>query len=146
MDINTVLIVLNSLLVIVTAAYVVLTYRIMESSRHTTEIMKEQAESFYRPYISVTHTLGRTTLISLHIKNTGKTNAQRLQLKIDRDFFQLGRRNDELNIARLPLFANEVESFPPDAEVVLSLGSTVAFKDKTPDDPDLPPVYVPMLS
>lgn len=141
MDSTTVLIGLNILLVIITAIYAGLTHRIARTNEKAVAVMKEQAEAFYRPYITVTHELTHESLIHLLIKNTGKTNAENLRLSIDKKFYQIGKHNEQFNIANLPAFTNVIESFPPETEIMLSLVPGVALEKATPDDPETPTVF-----
>lgn len=104
----------------VASVYAFLTYKIVKTS-------KEQSESVYRPYITITHHLSSKTLINLYIKNTGKTNANKLQLKIDKDYFQVNPNLQEHNIANNYAFTNIIETFPPDSQLKFALMSSVAL-------------------
>jgi len=141
MDSNAILIALNVVLVGVTIVYVVLTNRISRANERAVAVMKEQAEAFYRPYVTVTHEITHQSLIHLIIKNTGKTNAENLKLSIDKDFYQAGPLNKKFNIPNLPAFKNVIESFPPEAEILLSLVPGVALSTATPDHPETPTVF-----
>lgn len=141
MDQNILLITLNFLLVIITAVYVILTYRISKSNERSVLVMKEQAEAFYRPYVTITHELTHENLFHLLIKNTGKTNAENLKLNIDKNYYQIGKHNEKFNIANLPAFKNVIESFPPETEIMLSLVPGFVLENKTPDDTETPTVF-----
>ena len=112
--------IISFLTLIVTGIYAYLTYRIVQAS-------KEQSESVFRPYITITHRLSTQTLIKLYIRNTGKTNACNLRLQIDRDFRQLDSKREEDNIANNFAFNNVIETFPPGSELKFSLMSTIAL-------------------
>lgn len=141
MDSTTVLIVLNFLLVCITAIYAGLTHRISKANEKAVAVMKEQSEAFYRPYLTVTHELNHESFIYLLIKNTGKTNAENLKLSIDKNFYQLDKHSEEYNIINLPAFTNQIESFPPGAEITLFLLHGALLEKATPNDPETPTVF-----
>jgi len=126
--------IIGALNVVIAAIYSFLTFRIVKTS-------KQQAEAIYRPYVTITHRLSSETLISLFIKNTGKTNAQNLKLQIDKDFFQINRSIQEFNIAKHFAFTNVVESFPPESELKFSLISSAALNSESWQNDGQPPVF-----
>lgn len=115
-----------------TAVYAVLTYFILKVSRN-------QLETIFRPYITITHRLTKKTTIKLYIKNTGKTNAENLHLRIDRNFYQLaGKRYD---LAEHYAFKNIIESFPPEAQLTFALMSSVQLHKNSFDKDTQSPVF-----
>jgi hypothetical protein len=115
-----------------TAIYAILTYYILKAS-------KEQLNAIFRPYISITHKLTHKTTIKLYIKNTGKSNAKNLRLIIDKDFYQLkGKQN---NIAEHFAFNNVIETFPPDAQLTFALMSSVQLYSDSIDEKTQSEVY-----
>jgi hypothetical protein len=115
--------VIGILNVAVAALYAYLTYRIVKASR-------EQAEVVFRPYITITLNRSSDTVITLCVKNTGKTNAQNLRLRIDRDVYHLDSRTEEYNIAKLYAFTNVIGSFPPELELTFPLISSIALQSE----------------
>lgn len=135
------LIVVNATLVIVTILYVIFTYSISESHERSVQVMKEQSETYYRPYVTISHNLTPPSMIELIIANKGKTAAKDLKLSIDKDFYQLGTSNDNYKISNLPAFKNKIETFPPDSKITLELMSGSELEKKTIDDPATPLVF-----
>jgi hypothetical protein len=129
----------NIVLVLITAMYVVLTYLILRSNKKAVAVMKEQSESFYRPHITITHSLAQTTLIRLSIINTGKTSAQELHLDADKGFEQL--QQPDMNLRDNQAFAGTVKSFPPGCELSFALISNLAVKKGMENDPKTPTVF-----
>jgi hypothetical protein len=85
-------------------------------------LMAEQVASLDRPYVEVsTFLIRRNILIYLRIKNTGRTPASDLSLKIDKNFYRFGRIGDENNLARLNTFNQPVQTFAPGAELIFPL-------------------------
>ena len=67
---------LTGLLVAITAFYAWVTYRMLQANERVVESMREQSESIYRPYISVTPILEPDNpVFYLRIANLGKTSA-----------------------------------------------------------------------
>jgi hypothetical protein len=109
--------------VAVAALYAYLTYRIVKTSR-------QQAEVVFRPYIVITLKRSSNTTITLCVKNTGKTNAQNLRLRIDRDVYHLDNRKEEYNLAKLYAFTNVIASWPPELELTFPLISSIALQNE----------------
>jgi hypothetical protein len=141
MDTNTALIILNGILVVVTAIYVFLTLRILRSNVQAVKVMRQQTEALYRPYITITHAVAPDSFVTLSIKNSGKTNAHNLTCKIDRNFYPGGRKNEEFNLAQLHVFTNTINTFAPESEIRLMLGPVVVFHDCLEDHPLTPTVF-----
>lgn len=128
----------NIALVIITLIYVIFTFRIAKSNEKSVELMKEQTESYYRPYISVTHRMNSKAIVELIIENIGITSAKELRLDIDKHFYQLNKNNENLNLKNLPPFNNTIENFPPKGKIVYALlhGSVLhEAQDKYPETP-----------
>lgn len=113
---------LTGLLVAITAFYAWVTYRMLQANERVVESMREQSESIYRPYISVTPILEPDNpVFYLRIANLGKTSATDVQLNIDRSFFKFGERTDKSDLASFSIFNNKIDSLPPETEIVFSL-------------------------
>jgi len=104
-----------------------------KSSESSVEAMRNQSESFMRPYITISPFIrANTPILYLRVKNTGKTNAQNLRLSIDRDFLQFG---DRANLKELSAFTTPIDSLPPDAELIFGLAQGwVLFGEKSKPD------------
>ena len=114
---------LTGILVVVTAIYAFFTLRILNANNNAVKAMNRQSEAFTRPYLTVAPFIPpRTHMIFLRISNTGRTSAEKLQLHMDRDFYQYGDGNDsDRNLARMNAFSQPIETFPPGAELIFGL-------------------------
>lgn len=111
---------LTCVLVITTIVYAYLTYKIAKSNTETVDILKEQNETMMRPYIVIEPFVrSNTSLIYLRIKNTGRTSAKQLKLRINKDFYQFD--NESRNLRDFPAFSSEIDSFAPNQELLFGL-------------------------
>jgi hypothetical protein len=122
-------IILNGFLIIITGAYVIITYRMLKVNQKTVAAMQTQTETISRPIITMTHNLSPEFMINLFIRNTGRMNADKLKLTIDQNFFQISPHFKEYNIADNQLFKEGVKSFPPGSEVMFALLPTAFLGD-----------------
>ena len=110
-------------LVLITGFYAWVTFRIQRANERAVEAMRQQTEAQLRPYVVVAATVRTgTTLVCLEVRNTGRSPALGLRLRMDRDFFPHAERNDNENIAKLPAFTEPIESLAPDARLIYVLG------------------------
>jgi hypothetical protein len=138
---------LTGTLVLVTAVYAYLTWAIAKANRQSVKSneravdeMRRQTEATYRPYVVVTPRLIANSLFHLEIRNTGKTSAENLKLDIDRDFYVGDRVNEDANLAEMPAFKREIDTFPPEAELAFTLGTgLLAERDGSPYDEEKTP-------
>jgi hypothetical protein len=141
MDANWIVAIATAALVLVTAYYAKLTKKISEANariilatENSVRMIREQTEAIFRPYIEISHSLDSHTLITLFIKNTGKTDAKNLQLKVNKEFYIIGRNKiSEINAFQFP-----IKSFPPGARLKLPLMSSAAVSRKVKNDPKMP--------
>lgn len=113
---------LTAILVIVTAIYAYLTYRMAKMSEASVEEMRLQFESSMRPYIVITPFVRpHTPFIYLRIVNAGKSTASNLKLSIDKNFFQFAENQDDRNLKNLSAFSVPMDSFPPTTELIFAL-------------------------
>ncbi|NMM36206.1 MAG: hypothetical protein HHJ09_01660 [Glaciimonas sp.] len=111
-------------LVVITAFYAWATLKILRANESMVSTMQDQQNAAMRPYIVVSATLRTgTQLFYLSIKNVGKTAALDLKLSIYKNFFQLGEKRDERNIANSAAFSRVIGSLPPDGQLLLILGN-----------------------
>ena len=127
--------IMTALLVVVTAVYVVLTHRIARANNQMVTAVQEQIIALDRPYIEVsTFLVPRSIIVYLRIKNTGRTSAGNLRLKIDKDFYKFGRREENNNLARFNAFNQLIQTFPPGNELIFPLAqSFVIFGENASD-------------
>jgi hypothetical protein len=115
---------INIVLATITAIYAIFTFKILKANKAVVAEMRNQQEATVRPYISVsTYLQPGSPLFYLRVKNVGKTTATSLNLSLDRDFYQLGDKREERNLAIHPAFTNTIHSMPPDSELVFILAS-----------------------
>jgi hypothetical protein len=123
--------VLTAILVVVTAFYAWVTYRILRANERVVEAMHEQSEAASRPYITVTPFLEPDNpIFFLRIANLGKTSATDLRLTMDRSFFKFGERSERNDLASFAAFNQPIDSLPPGAEIIFGLAQGfVVFAD-----------------
>lgn len=82
-------------LVVITGLYAWATFRILRANEAVVAAMKEQTETQLRPYliVSAAPRIG-TTLMCLHIENAGRSVAENIRLKMDRDFYPHAERRE----------------------------------------------------
>jgi len=117
--------ILTAVLVIVTGIYAFLTHRIANANQQVVQVMREQSDALTRPYVTVAAvTEPGSPNLYLRISNSGKTAAEKLRLKLDRDFFMWADKTQDL--AMQHIFRHEIASFAPGA--VLTFGLIQGFK------------------
>jgi len=115
---------LTAVLIMVTAFYSWVTFKIMKANESVLLEMKEQHEDTFRPYISISPAIySDSMLIYLEIKNSGKTSAENLKLEIDKNFYQFGEKQDDKNLKNLTAFTDSIDSFAPNAKMVFYLAT-----------------------
>lgn len=129
--------VLTAILVLVTAIYAYLTYRMAKANEASVQAMREQSEAMLRPYIEVTpYVRPHTTVLYLRVKNTGRTAAQNVRLTMDRDFFQFGKSGSaDHNLRTKAAFAQPIDSLGPGHKLVFGLaqGFVIFGKEGGPE-------------
>ncbi|HUW36779.1 MAG TPA: hypothetical protein VMV91_05555 [Rhodocyclaceae bacterium] len=115
---------LTAILAFITAVYAYLTHRMAKASEASVEAMRDQSEAMSRPYVTVAPFIRpHTTLLYLRVKNAGRMGAQNLRLSLNRDFFQFGEKNRaENNLRTKSAFSTPIDSLPPGADLIFSLG------------------------
>lgn len=121
----------TTVLAVITAIYVLITYLILRANQRTVAIMAEQVDAMSRPFVTVTAFLPPELIIfSLKIANTGKTAARNLKLTLDRDYYKYGKNTVGGNLAGYAAFNSVIESFAPGAELLFDLAEGfVVFGD-----------------
>lgn len=109
--------------VLLTAVFAGLTLFILRANRAAVSAMREQMADQNRPFASVTVQVRMgTPVIQLLIKNVGRSPAQNLRLRLDRDFFQFGEKGEGRNLAKQSAFSLPIDCLPPMAELLFDLG------------------------
>ena len=111
-------------LVVITAFYAWATLKILRANQTMVSAMRDQQNAAMRPYILVSTSVRMgTQLFYLSIKNVGKTAALGLKLSLDKNFYQLGDKREERNIANSAAFSRGIDSLPPDGQLLFLLGT-----------------------
>lgn len=115
---------LTAALVVITTVYACLTHRISKANQQVVQVMREQSDALTRPYVTVAAvTEPGSPNLYLRISNTGKTAAEKLRLKLDRNFYMWADKTQDL--AMQHIFRHEAASFAPGA--VLTFGLIESF-------------------
>ncbi len=113
---------LTALLVFITGIYACFTYRILKANQNVVKIMQSQYEAIYRPYVTISPVLfPAINIFYLRIKNSGLTAAEDLCLKIDKDFFRFGEKQENKNLRNYAAFNNPIAALPPESELLFYL-------------------------
>lgn len=109
--------------VLLTAMFAGLTFFILRANRAAVGAMREQMADQNRPFVAVTVQVRMgTPVIQLLIKNVGRSPAQNLRLRLDRDFFQFGEKGENRNLAKQSAFSQSIDCLPPMSELLFDLG------------------------
>lgn len=120
--INLSIAIVSGLSTLVSLAVCIATFLILRATRETLAATKEQMFAARRPYLDIAATPGEEQpIISLFIRNTGASAAQRVRLSMDRDFFFNGEEGEQ-NIREFPVFTQQTDSIAPHGEIKLLLG------------------------
>lgn len=132
--------ILTALLVLITGLYAYLTLRIAKASEASVAAIEAQSRASLRAYVTVQAFIQPTTLfLCLRIRNTGRTAATHLRLALDRDFYQYGERKlQERNLRTRDAFSIPIASFPPDAELLFTLGQGWVIFGESADESATP--------
>ena len=104
-------------------AVVIASFKLLQATRESVEMMREQVRSTTRPYVQVGLSVrAGTTLINLCIRNAGATPAIGLRLSMDRDFYFDAEHQEGRNIRTYSAFSEVIASMPPKAELTFILG------------------------
>lgn len=114
--------------VMLTAVFAGLTFFILRANRAAVRAMREQMTEQARPYIhvAVQVRLG-TPILQLAIRNVGRSPAQGLRLRLDRDFYQFGDRQSAKNLASQTAFTQPIDCLPPGTELLFDLDSGITI-------------------
>ncbi len=122
---------LTAVLVIVTALYAFITYKILMANQQSVQSMKLQYISYIRPYVVTEIYIATNAYFYLKIKNAGVSNAENLKLNINKSFYTLAKNRPEEDISKRYEFNNIIKSFPPKSELVIQLAhGSQLYSDK----------------
>ena len=107
----------------ITTIFAILTFFILRANRAAVSAMREQMVDQNRPFVAVTVQVRMgTPVIQLLVRNVGRSPAQNLRLRLDRDFFQFGEKGEGRNLAKQSAFSQPIDCLPPMSEVLFDLG------------------------
>lgn len=116
---------LTALLVIVTAFYAWVTFKILRANENVVQEMQKQYLEYIKPSIVANvSTFTSNICLFLRIANVGKSSASNVKLTLDRDFYKMGKRNEINNLRNHPAFSNPIEMFPPGTELLFYLAQS----------------------
>ncbi|WP_405602075.1 MULTISPECIES: hypothetical protein [unclassified Pseudoalteromonas] len=122
---------LTAILVVLTAIYAYLTYKMVKVSEESVKETRIQTEALTRPYITIQPKLKKhSPVVYLSIKNTGLIGASNLRLSIDRDFFQFNQSNNsQKNVRDFKVFNTPFKNFAPNYELTFPLAQSFVILD-----------------
>jgi hypothetical protein len=133
---------LTAALVLITAVYCFITYKILRANEAAVAAMREQSEALVRPYIAVApYVPPKGWIFFLRIQNVGKTAARNLRLEIDRDFFRFGQVNENDNLRNFNAFKFPAASFPPGSDLLFHLATGPDLFGENADDAVTPATF-----
>ena len=114
---------LTGVLVLVTAIYAYLTYKLAQSSAASVAAMERQNWEASRAFVVVAPFVRpHTPFLYLRVSNSGRSSALNLQLQIDRDFFQFAEaRKPDQNLRSKTAFTQVIDAFHPGQELIFAL-------------------------
>lgn len=134
--------ILTAILVIITAFYAWVTFKILKANELVIQEMKNQHESLFRPYVSISPVLyTENPIFFLKIQNTGKIAADNLKLTIDKDFYQFGKIRDENNLKYFSAFTSRIDSFVPNAQMLFYLAQGFVVFGENAKEENTPSVF-----
>lgn len=118
--------ILTVVMVIVTAVYVFLTWRIANSNKVMLESVEAQHLEEIRPNVFAHLEFREQTVARLVIENLGKTPAYSLRCTLDREFYQFANSSSP-NMQDMAVFNEVIDWFPPGARIILDLAQGFNF-------------------
>src|SRR5690606_326594 len=98
---------------LLTAMFAGLTFFILRANCAAVGAMREQMTDQNRPFVTVTVQVRMgTPVIQLLIRNVGRSPAQNLRLRLDRDFFQFGEKAEARDLAKQSAFSQPIDFLP----------------------------------
>lgn len=130
---------LTAALVVITAFYAWVTFKMMRASERTLQAMRDQSEASLRPYITISaFTVPNNFIFFLRIANAGRAAAQNVRLELDRDFYQYGGKAGGVNLRSAVAFQEPIQQLPPGSEIVFGLAEGFVILGER-NDPALTP-------
>src|SRR5438874_6742 len=128
---------LTSLLVIITAIYAFLTFRILQSNRASVSLMTAQIEASTRPYIVISLARERAGFLSFEVSNLGKSAATHLKLSCDPEIKPISASGSVVQVGKptdaTSLFRHPITYLAPGQIMRVLFGHYSGIKAKYPD-------------
>lgn len=86
-----------------------------------------QTTTMLRPVIGFRLIIRHGTIISLVLENTGKSTATKIELKLDRDFFQFAENSEKNNLRNFSAFNKEIKSMASNDTITFDLAQGFNF-------------------
>lgn len=118
--------VLTIILLIVTGAYVYLTWRIANANQLMLRRSDEQHRELTRPTVYAYLDFRDQVVVRLVIQNMGQTPAYDLKIELDRDIYQFADKNNK-NLRDMALFRDMTSWLPPGAKIPIDLTQGFTF-------------------
>ena len=125
----------NIFLVLITAFYAYLTYKMTKTAQETLEEMREHRWEAMMPQILIEPYVRKNTpILYLKISNIGKNSAKKISFSIDKEFWQFGERKEHFALHNKDLFKKQFGTFHPNQELhfALAQGFILFAKEENP--------------
>jgi len=114
-------------LVVVTAVYVFLTWRISNANSGMLTSINRQYQETVRPVVSVFLRVHEGATLVLVVKNDGSSPARDVKINIDKDFYAFAQKTENSNIRNFSLFSKGTDIIAPSSEFVFYLSQGFNF-------------------
>lgn len=112
----------------------------VEALHAQANLIAAQTEALTRPYVTISTGMDSGSRVHLIIKNTGRTGAERLSLKIDRPLSPLpSHYTDKYDLSRHHLFTQEYGTLGPESSIRVALGWVMNHLNNGDSEQDPPP-------
>jgi len=126
---------LTAALVVITAIYAYLTHKMASSARDTLNEMREQTWAPTRPQVLVEPYVRPTTpFLYLRVHNVGRSTANNLSLKLDKEFWQFGEKKDDHALHMKRAFSEQIDALHPGQELHFALAQGWKIFGKEADE------------
>jgi len=133
---------LTGVLVLVTIVYAWSTFRIQRANENVVALMRQQLDQALRAYVTIgTFQYPGNSIFFIRIRNTGRTAAVQLKLNLDRAVYQFEGTPEEVDLNKTTIFSEIIESFPPDAELLIPIHGGISLFSKSTDREKSPLVF-----
>ena len=133
---------LTGVLVVITGFYAWVTLKILRANERVVAAMQEQAVALSRPYVGAAPFLEfDNPIFYLRIKNSGRSAAFNLRLKLDKSFQKFGEPGKSRDLSSFIAFNEPIQAFAPDAEIIFSLAQSFKVFGAENEGESMPKVF-----